>query len=71
MSSCYGFVVYEFGFIWSKLGYAEVWGSLLAGKAVWLTSKWSYMDSCSPLFNVVSFGGKETVGVLKILRDPY
>ena len=28
MSGCYGFVVYDFGFIWSKLGYAKVSGLL-------------------------------------------
>ena len=29
------------------------------------------MVNCPPLFNVVSLGGKEIVGVLKIMRDPY
>ena len=38
-SGCYGFVVYDFGFIWSKLGYAAICcgaPSLLARQA-WLS----------------------------------
>ena len=60
LSNCYGFVVYGFGFIWSKLGYITVSyraPSLLARQA-WLSSKWSYIVSCSP-FNVVSLEGKK------------
>ena len=73
LSGCYEFVVYDFGFVWSKLGYAAIncgSPSLLA-KLAWSSSKWSYMDNCSPLFNVVSLKGKKIVGVLKIMRDPY
>ena len=58
---CHGLVVYGFGLIWSKLGYAKVncgAPSLLA-RAVWPSLEHSYMDNCSPLSYVVSFEGKK------------
>ena len=49
-------MVYSFGFIWSKLGYAAIRfrsPSILA-RQVWSSSKWLYLVNCSPLLNVVS-----------------
>lgn len=50
-----------FGFIWSKLGYDKVssWASSLLARSVWSASKWTYMDYCSTLFDVVSLEGKK------------
>ena len=61
LSGCYGSMVYSFGFIWSKLGYAAIrFGapSVLA-RQVWLSSKWLYLVNCSPLLNVVFLEGEK------------
>ena len=50
-----------YGFLGLKLGYVEVncgAPSLLA-RSVWPSSKRSYINNCSPLFNVVSLEGKK------------
>ena len=61
LSGCYGFVVYGFWFIWSKLGYATIScrASSLLARLVCSSSIWEYMENHLPLLNVVSLEGKK------------